>query len=110
MSDHSFAHDAGRRPDHHVRYVSRGCAALSVLAGADRGHGNSLVLREPIGVVAAVLPWDGPLQVAMVKLAPALLTGDTVVLKPDTRPLVAGEMSMTTTSPGRSSGTGTCAT
>lgn len=44
--------------------------------------GNGLVLREPIGVVAAVVPWNGPLQVAMVKLAPALLAGNTVILKP----------------------------
>lgn len=44
--------------------------------------GNSLVTREPVGVVAAVVPWNVPLTVSMVKLAPALLAGCTVVLKP----------------------------
>jgi aldehyde dehydrogenase (NAD+) len=45
--------------------------------------GRALVVREPIGVVAAVIPWNAPLQIAMMKLAPALLSGNTVVLKPD---------------------------
>ena len=39
-------------------------------------------LREPIGVVAAIIPWNSPLQLAAMKLAPALATGCTVVLKP----------------------------
>lgn len=44
--------------------------------------GNGLVVREPLGVVAAVVPWNAPVLVAMLKLAPALLSGNTVVLKP----------------------------
>ena len=44
--------------------------------------GYGLVLREPLGVVAAVAPWNGPLVVAMLKLAPALLAGNTAVFKP----------------------------
>ncbi|MDB5394951.1 MAG: aldehyde dehydrogenase [Rhodospirillales bacterium] len=40
------------------------------------------VVREPIGVVAAVTAWNGPLLQPMGKLAPALVTGCTVVLKP----------------------------
>ncbi|MCD2114885.1 aldehyde dehydrogenase [Rhodococcus rhodochrous] len=44
--------------------------------------GSALVTREPVGVVAAIVPWNVPLTVAMMKLAPALLTGCTVVLKP----------------------------
>jgi acyl-CoA reductase-like NAD-dependent aldehyde dehydrogenase len=40
------------------------------------------VRREPVGVVAAVVPWNVPQFVAAAKLAPALLTGCTVVLKP----------------------------
>jgi aldehyde dehydrogenase (NAD+) len=39
-------------------------------------------LREPIGVVAAIIPWNSPLQLAAMKLAPALACGNTVVLKP----------------------------
>ncbi|HEX2316470.1 MAG TPA: aldehyde dehydrogenase [Thermomonospora sp.] len=44
--------------------------------------GNALVTREPVGVVAAIVPWNAPLLISMLKLAPALLTGCTVVLKP----------------------------
>lgn len=38
--------------------------------------------REPLGVVAGILPWNFPLLVAMWKLGPALIAGNTIVLKP----------------------------
>ncbi|HWE56221.1 MAG TPA: aldehyde dehydrogenase [Acidimicrobiales bacterium] len=41
-----------------------------------------IVRREPVGVVAAIVPWNVPQFVTMSKLAPALLTGCTMVLKP----------------------------
>ena len=44
--------------------------------------GNSLVLREPIGVVGAITPWNYPLHQIACKVAPALAAGCTVVLKP----------------------------
>jgi betaine-aldehyde dehydrogenase len=44
--------------------------------------GNSLVLREPIGVVGAITPWNYPLYQAVLKVADALVAGCTVVLKP----------------------------
>jgi acyl-CoA reductase-like NAD-dependent aldehyde dehydrogenase len=44
--------------------------------------GSALVTREPLGVVAAVVPWNVPLTVAIQKVAPSLLTGCAVVLKP----------------------------
>ena len=37
---------------------------------------------EPLGVVAAIVPWNGPLAIAVWKIAPALAAGNTVVLKP----------------------------
>jgi aldehyde dehydrogenase (NAD+) len=40
------------------------------------------ITREPVGVVAALSPWNSPLVLATCKLAPALATGNTVVLKP----------------------------
>jgi lactaldehyde dehydrogenase/glycolaldehyde dehydrogenase len=40
------------------------------------------LLRAPVGVVAAICPWNFPLAVLARKLAPALLTGNTVVVKP----------------------------
>jgi aldehyde dehydrogenase (NAD+) len=45
-------------------------------------RGSSLVTREPVGVVAAVIPWNVPHAIAVQKIAPALITGCTVVLKP----------------------------
>jgi acyl-CoA reductase-like NAD-dependent aldehyde dehydrogenase len=47
-----------------------------------REHGVSIIVREPIGVVAAIAPWNTPLMLAAVKIAMALATGSTVVLKP----------------------------
>src|SRR5438445_950919 len=44
--------------------------------------GNSLVSREPVGVVAAITPWNYPLHQIALKVAPALAAGCTVVLKP----------------------------
>ncbi|KAA2265253.1 aldehyde dehydrogenase family protein [Solihabitans fulvus] len=53
--------------------------------------GNSLVLREPIGVVGAITPWNFPLQQMIAKIVPALAAGNTVVLKPsELAPLTAG--------------------
>ena len=52
--------------------------------------GNSMVLREPVGVVAAVTPWNYPLQQIACKIGPALAAGATVVLKPsEVAPLVS---------------------
>jgi aldehyde dehydrogenase (NAD+) len=47
-----------------------------------RGNTSTLVCREPVGVVGAIVPWNVPLFVSMLKLAPALAAGCTVVLKP----------------------------
>lgn len=44
--------------------------------------GHSLVLRQPVGVVGAITPWNFPLNQITLKVAPALLAGCTVVLKP----------------------------
>ncbi len=52
--------------------------------------GNSVVLHEPVGVVAAITPWNYPLHQSIAKLAPALLAGCTVVHKPsEVAPLTA---------------------
>lgn len=50
-------------------------------------------IREPVGVVAAIVPWNSPLLLATWKLAPALAAGNTVVLKPaETTPITALEL------------------
>jgi len=48
----------------------------------EEGVGNSLIVREPAGVVGAITPWNYPLHQIAAKVAPALAAGCTVVLKP----------------------------
>ncbi len=43
---------------------------------------TTLVVREPLGIVAAVVPWNYPMSMAAWKLGPALATGNSVILKP----------------------------
>ncbi|MDQ4034991.1 MAG: aldehyde dehydrogenase family protein [Chloroflexota bacterium] len=67
-------------------------ATLELFAGAAQHlYGRSHVvnpavvtysLREPVGVVGAIIPWNYPLMMAAWKIAPALATGNTLVLKP----------------------------
>jgi 4-guanidinobutyraldehyde dehydrogenase/NAD-dependent aldehyde dehydrogenase len=45
-------------------------------------HSLALITREPVGVVAAIVPWNYPLIMAAWKIAPALAAGNSVVLKP----------------------------
>ena len=47
-----------------------------------QGEWHAFTVREPVGVVGAITPWNFPLAMAMAKLAPALAAGCTVVLKP----------------------------
>jgi aldehyde dehydrogenase (NAD+) len=44
--------------------------------------GSALVERVPVGVVAGVVPWNVPLSISMLKIAPALISGCTLILKP----------------------------
>lgn len=53
-------------------------------------HELALIVREPIGVVAAVVPWNFPLLLACWKLGPALAAGNSIILKPSEKsPLTA---------------------
>lgn len=53
-------------------------------------HELGLITREPLGVVAAIVPWNFPLLMATWKIAPALATGNSVILKPSEKsPLTA---------------------
>ncbi len=73
---------------------------LQYFAGwADKVHGETVpvkgnyltyTLREPLGVCAAIVPWNFPLMLAIWKIAPALAMGNTMVLKPASQtPLTA---------------------
>lgn len=46
------------------------------------GHGKAIIVREPVGVVAAIAPWNNPFGIMTGKVAPALLAGCTIVMKP----------------------------
>jgi acyl-CoA reductase-like NAD-dependent aldehyde dehydrogenase len=55
---------------------------LPVEVVQDNAQSHIEVRRKPLGVVAAITPWNYPIMLAMWKIAPALLAGNTVVLKP----------------------------
>ncbi|GAA2566053.1 aldehyde dehydrogenase family protein [Pseudonocardia hydrocarbonoxydans] len=63
-------------------HTSAGVASLAGSFPWTEEIGNSLVVREPVGVVGAITPWNYPLHQIVAKVAPALLAGCTVVLKP----------------------------
>jgi aldehyde dehydrogenase (NAD+) len=68
--------------------AAMGAAHFAVAAAAlknfdfESGIGDSVVLREPIGVCGLITPWNWPLNQIACKVAPALAAGCTVVLKP----------------------------
>ena len=70
--------------------VTRATATLADEVTWSERIGNSLVVRGPVGVVGAITPWNFPLQQVVTKIVPALLAGNTIVLKPaETAPLTA---------------------
>src|SRR5687768_2823734 len=90
------------KPITESRHVEIPMAAecLQYFAGfADKIEGDTIPVksgalvytrREPLGVVAAIVPWNFPLLLAMWKVAPALAAGNTVILKPASQtPLTA---------------------
>jgi aldehyde dehydrogenase (NAD+) len=66
--------------DHHAGWVDK--LAGETLPPYQGGDHLVMTLREPVGVVGAVVPWNAPLLLAAQKVAPALAAGCTVVLKP----------------------------
>ncbi|MEU5690417.1 aldehyde dehydrogenase family protein [Actinosynnema sp. NPDC020468] len=86
--------------------IARGVAdvvADGYFDGEEIGH--SLVLREPVGVVAAITPWNFPLQQMVAKVVPALAAGNVVVLKPsELAPLTADLFAEVLTAAGVPSG------
>ncbi|PRY28262.1 aldehyde dehydrogenase family protein [Pseudosporangium ferrugineum] len=70
--------------------VLRGYADLAAQPVPEETIGNSLIVREPVGVVGAITPWNYPLHQVVAKVAAALAAGCTVVLKPsELTPLTA---------------------
>ena len=58
--------------------------------GVANGESLTYTRREPVGVVGAIIPWNAPIAMFVLKLAPALATGCTVIIKPsELTPLTA---------------------
>jgi acyl-CoA reductase-like NAD-dependent aldehyde dehydrogenase len=79
-----------------MHYFSK-LAAMELIEPLDGlskpGFSQNMIVREPIGVVAAIIPWNFPLKMAIWKLGPALAAGNTVVLKPsELTPVTAMEV------------------
>ncbi|NIC04545.1 aldehyde dehydrogenase [Billgrantia bachuensis] len=65
-----------------LRYTAEGIDKLYGEVAPTGEDSLALVLREPIGVVAAIVPWNFPLMMTAWKIAPALAAGNSVILKP----------------------------
>jgi betaine-aldehyde dehydrogenase len=68
--------------DNIIFYAGAGRTLEAKSPGEFTGDGTTIFRREPIGVVASVTPWNYPIMMAVWKIAPALIVGNTVVLKP----------------------------
>jgi aldehyde dehydrogenase (NAD+) len=71
-----------------VRYYAGWCDKITGQVIPSRPDALTYTVREPVGVVAAIVPWNFPLMIGMWKIAPALACGCTLVVKPaDLTPL-----------------------
>src|SRR5699024_11116569 len=68
-------------PIKHLRYYGDLARTYEYDDTRRTGADTSIVTQEPAGVVAAITPWNGPLSSPMLKVAPALAAGCSVVLK-----------------------------
>jgi 1-pyrroline dehydrogenase len=67
-----------------IRFFAGAARSLSGLASGEYVPGyTSMIRREPFGVVARIVPWNYPLLTAVLGIAPALATGNVVIVKPD---------------------------
>jgi len=65
-----------------VRYYAGWCDKITGQVIPARPDALTYTVREPVGVIAAIVPWNFPLMIGMWKIAPALACGCTVVVKP----------------------------
>src|SRR5580704_1775784 len=63
-------------------FAGEGSRLFGILAPSERARVQMFALRKPIGVVGLVTPWNFPSAIPAWKLAPALICGNTVVVKP----------------------------
>jgi phenylacetaldehyde dehydrogenase len=75
-----------------IRYNAGWCTKLTgdTIPLSGPGNWHAYTVREPVGVVAQIVPWNSPLAMAATKIAPALAAGCAVILKPaEQTPLTA---------------------
>ncbi|NVH77354.1 aldehyde dehydrogenase family protein [Paraburkholderia sp. JPY432] len=81
-----------------VEYYAGWCDKINGQVVPTRPDALTYTLREPVGVVAAIVPWNFPLMIGMWKIAPALACGCTLIVKPaEITPLTAlriGELAL----------------
>lgn len=65
-----------------VRYYAGWCDKINGQVVPTRPDALTYTVREPVGVVAAIVPWNFPLMIGMWKMAPALACGCTLIVKP----------------------------
>src|SRR3981189_2307986 len=65
-----------------VRYYAGWCDKITGSVVPTRPDALTYTVREPVGVVGAIIPWNFPMMIGMWKIAPALACGCTVVVKP----------------------------
>jgi acyl-CoA reductase-like NAD-dependent aldehyde dehydrogenase len=65
-----------------LRATAEAAPRVTASTEVDDDAGRLLLTQEPFGVVIAIVPWNAPLILAILKVAPALATGNTVVVKP----------------------------
>ncbi len=78
----NYFHDSIPKAITATRYFAEALDKLYDHAIPPRGTDSGLIVRQPLGVVGLITPWNDPLVVAMWKLAPALAMGNCVVAKP----------------------------
>ncbi|WP_341898567.1 aldehyde dehydrogenase [Ferrovibrio terrae] len=75
------------------RFFAAACETLEGDITPSRGNYLSLSLHEPLGVIAAITPWNSPIASEAQKVAPALAAGNAVIVKPsEFSPLLALEL------------------
>lgn len=65
-----------------IRYFAEAVDKIYDAAIPPRGNDFGIVLRKPLGVVGLIIPWNDPMVVGSWKFAPALLMGNSVIIKP----------------------------
>ena len=73
--DIGFAIDA-------LRWYAEACDKLYDEMATLEHNVTALIMREPLGVIGAILPWNAPAMVGSWKIGPALITGNSVIVKP----------------------------